>query len=173
MAKMIKHKNTPVQESLFEEDYLLRTLGPIARIPDIALTELVANAWDAGACKIEILIPDQYNEEIFITDDGSGMTEDQFIKRWMTLGYDRLKHQGLMAEFPPKRSEWRRPAYGRNGVGRHGLLCFADSYMVETHRLGICNRFVVQMLASGKKNRFRWDRKHRTWNRPLVLEAVY
>ena len=38
--------------SLFEEDLLLRTLGPIAYRPDIALTELVANAWDAGAAAV-------------------------------------------------------------------------------------------------------------------------
>lgn len=35
--------------SLFEENYLIRTLGHIAYDPEIALTELVANAWDAGA----------------------------------------------------------------------------------------------------------------------------
>ena len=34
--------------SLFEEDYLLRTLGRIAHDPDVALTELVANAWDTA-----------------------------------------------------------------------------------------------------------------------------
>jgi Histidine kinase-, DNA gyrase B-, and HSP90-like ATPase len=148
-----------LQESLFEEDYLLRTLGPIARIPDIALTELVANAWDSGASKVEIHIPEQSGEEIFVSDDGSGMTADQFIKRWMTLGYNRVKHQGLSAEFPPGRSEWWRPAYGRNGVGRHGLLCFADSYLVETHRDGFCNHFSIETTSG--KNPFIM-RSHRT-----------
>ncbi|MGF6455306.1 hypothetical protein [Pseudomonas frederiksbergensis] len=28
--------------SLFEEDYLLRELGPVAHVPQVALTELVA-----------------------------------------------------------------------------------------------------------------------------------
>lgn len=54
----------------------------------------------------------------------------------MRLGYDRIKHQGVQVEFPPDRSSWRRKAYGRNGVGRHGLLCFADQYLVETWREG-------------------------------------
>ena len=39
--------------SLFEEDYLIRTLGRIAHDPEIALTELVANAWDAGALTVD------------------------------------------------------------------------------------------------------------------------
>ena len=52
----------------------------------------------------------------------------------MKLGYNRLKHQSALVEFPPERQGWRRKAYGRNGVGRHGLLCFADQYSVETWR---------------------------------------
>ena len=35
--------------SIFEDDYLVRTLGRIAHDPEVALTELVANSWDAGA----------------------------------------------------------------------------------------------------------------------------
>lgn len=41
------------QGSLFEEDYLYRTLGSLVRASDIALTELVANAWDAGAREVK------------------------------------------------------------------------------------------------------------------------
>ncbi|UUZ47511.1 hypothetical protein LP420_30360 [Massilia sp. B-10] len=33
--------------SLFEDDYLVRNLGRIAQDPEVALTELVANAWDS------------------------------------------------------------------------------------------------------------------------------
>ena len=42
------NNNQFVQGSLFEEDYLIRTLGALVHYPEIALTELVANAWDAG-----------------------------------------------------------------------------------------------------------------------------
>lgn len=34
--------DTPIQPSLFEEDYLLRELGQVAHVPQVALTELVA-----------------------------------------------------------------------------------------------------------------------------------
>ncbi|VTY37557.1 Histidine kinase-, DNA gyrase B-, and HSP90-like ATPase [Xylophilus ampelinus] len=69
-----------------------------------------------------------------VEDDGHGMNAGQFKGRWMKLGYNRLKHQSALVEFPPERQGWRRKAYGRNGVGRHGLLCFADQYSVETWR---------------------------------------
>ena len=140
---MGKTKSETFQGSLFEEDYLLRTLGSISNSPDVALTELVANAWDAGAAKVEIFIPESMDAELIVRDDGCGMTKEQFEKRWMTLGYNRIKHQGESADFPPDRATWRRYAYGRNGMGRHGLLCFASKYHVETKRDGIGSRFVV------------------------------
>ncbi|RZI57328.1 MAG: ATP-binding protein [Rubrivivax sp.] len=120
----------------FEEDYLLRTIGPIAEDAGMALTELVANAWDAGASLVDLTIPSAVGGTLIVEDDGHGMTADQFRERWMMLGYDRLKRQGVEVEFPALRKGWRRFAYGRSGMGRHGLLCFADRYSVETWRDG-------------------------------------
>lgn len=122
--------------SLFEENYLVRTLGGIAQDSEIALTELVANAWDAGASLVDLTIPPTRELVLTVEDDGHGMTAAQFKGRWMKLAYDRIKHQGAIVEFPPERKAWRRQAYGHNGVGRHGLLCFADQYSVETWRDG-------------------------------------
>src|ERR1019366_5075653 len=146
------NKNVPanIQGSLFEEDYLLRTLGMLAHSPDTALTELVANAWDAGAALVEIVIPDGNGQLMSVKDDGSGMTPEQFRQRWMTLGYDRVKHQGPSADFPSDRIDWSRRAFGRNGVGRHGLLCFADEYQVETVRDGQGGEFLVR-TSEGKE----------------------
>ena len=110
-------KPNPDQGCLYEEEYLRRTLGAIANVPDIALTELVANAWDAGARRVKIAVPENVEEYLTIEDDGTGMSESAFRQKWMTLGYDRIKHQGGWAEFPPELSHLKRPAYGRNGVG--------------------------------------------------------
>lgn len=54
-----------------------------------------------------------------------------------------------MAEFPPDRKEWRRQAYGRNGIGRHGLFCFGDEYMVESWRDGKGAHYIIR-AASGQ-----------------------
>lgn len=132
-----------LQASLFEEDYLLRELGSVAHVPHVALTELVANAWDAGASRVNLQIPEKIGDNLTVQDDGHGMSTEQFAKRWMTLRYNRLKHQGDDVEFPSGRSGRQRKAYGRNGVGRHGLLCFSDEYSVETWRDGILSQFVV------------------------------
>jgi len=129
--------------SLFEEDYLLRELGPVAHVPQVALTELVANAWDAGASSVDLILPTEPGGTLTVVDDGHGMTAQQFSKRWMTLRYDRLKHQSSKVEFPKGKNGKSRKAYGRNGVGRHGLLCFGDQYQVETWRDGKLSTFIV------------------------------
>jgi len=133
----------PLHTSLFEEDYLLRELGPVAHVPQVALTELVANAWDAGATKVDLFLPEETGGTLTVVDNGHGMTPEHFLKRWMTLRYDRLKHQGSRVEFPQHQQHRPRKAYGRNGVGRHGLLCFSDEYQVDTWRDGVLSTFVV------------------------------
>lgn len=133
----------PLQNSLFEDDYLLRELGQVAHVPQVALTELVANAWDAGASRVDLVLPTEIGGILTVTDDGHGMTPEQFKKRWMTLRYTREKYQGFNVEFPTGRTARPRKAYGRNGIGRHGLLCFADEYEVKTWRDGILATFVV------------------------------
>ncbi|MEW9625825.1 ATP-binding protein [Rhodanobacter geophilus] len=136
-------RGNAANEALFEEDYVLRTLGKIGYDGETALTELVANAWDAGASRVSIVIPEDAGSSLTVEDDGHGMTADNFRARWMKLGYNRIKNQGSGVEFPPERAGQHRVPFGRNGVGRHGLLCFANQYEVETWRGGDAISLVI------------------------------
>ncbi|MFZ2782303.1 MAG: ATP-binding protein [Rectinemataceae bacterium] len=131
-----------IQGSLFEEDYLIRTLGSLAHHSDIALTELVANAWDAGASEVRITIPEKSGDRLIVEDNGTGLIPRNFSSRWMKLGYNRIKHQGKKVEFPPG-IVGNRLAYGRNGIGRHGLLCFASEYVVTTICAGTMSTYQI------------------------------
>lgn len=134
----------------FEEDYIFRNNRQITSVPDIALTELVANSWDAGAQNVEIILPAGEGEtRISISDDGCGMSRDEFLSRWMTLNYNREKHQGKFVSFPEgsNSTNTKRIAYGRNGVGRHGMLCFSNNYTVETWKNGHGNRYDISISA--------------------------
>ena len=44
----------PIEHSVFEEGFLVNSIGQIAHRPEVAIAELVANAWDAGASRVEI-----------------------------------------------------------------------------------------------------------------------
>lgn len=128
---------------LFEDDYITRSLGPIVNQSDVALTELVANAWDAGASHVRIFIPEDNHQMLYIEDDGIGMTEEEFQNHWMKLRYNRLKCQGKNVIFP-EGVTGKRTAFGRNGVGRHGLFCFADEYKAITEKNGKKLTFAVK-----------------------------
>lgn len=133
--------------SLFEDDFLYRSIGSnIVNQPDVALTELVANAWDAGATDVNIIIPDHKGDYIQIEDNGTGMTKEEFEHRWMKLSYNREKSQGRRVEFP-KGINGSRYAYGKNGVGRHGLLCFNQEYYLTTKKDGKCFECKVTTLV--------------------------
>jgi len=133
----------------FEEGFIQKHAGKIMYLPDFALVELVANAWDAGAQVVKINIPDKLGEIISIEDNGTGMTQTEFEKIWPVLSYNRVKHQGKEVIFP-EIIESKRLAYGRNGKGRHSMFCFADNYKVETWRNGDCCTFSVK-IAFGTK----------------------
>ncbi|GHU61452.1 hypothetical protein AGMMS49983_01190 [Clostridia bacterium] len=116
----------------FEQNFFERTYPSVINDISVAFSEIVANAWDAGATKINISLPENWGDEIVIQDNGSGMTENEFNNRWMVIAYNRVAHQGEYIEYPTERGKIRRLAYGRNGVGRHAMLCFDDSYTIET-----------------------------------------
>ena len=164
-------KNQDIQGLLFEEDYLIRTLGNLANQPDIALTELIANAWDAGATEVEIFIPSNLGESLTIKDNGVGLSKEEFKSRWMKLGYNRLKNQGKNVVFP-KGINLTRYAYGRNGIGRHGLLCFNHEYKVITNKSGKKSTFCIS-TKNAKEPFFITDEKFETsTNVGTYLEVV-
>lgn len=133
----------------FEDNYMFRNNRQIMKSPDVALTELIANAWDAGALNVDIKIPEtEENLLISVTDDGTGMTKAEFEERWMTLNYNRTIHQGTDVVFPEEAGiTSKRRAYGKNGVGRHGMLCFSDKYSVETWKEGKSYKCIIEITS--------------------------
>ena len=77
------------------------------------------------------------------------MDEQEFQNHWMKLRYNRLKNQGRNVVFPDG-VEGKRTAFGRNGVGRHGLFCFADDYRVTTEKNG--KKITFSVKANVEKN---------------------
>lgn len=123
--------------------------GHIITDPRIAVVELVANSYDAGASKVDIVWPEQSGRRFSVTDDGTGMTSDQFNHRWRTLAYSRPQEQGVLVEYPPGVSGPKRLAFGQNGKGRYSPFCFSDEYQVDTWRDGTCVRVGVSLTEGG------------------------
>lgn len=134
-----------IRKSTFEKDFIERTYSSIVSDVTIAFSELVANSWDAGASTVYITLPSEAEGTVVIEDNGSGMTDNEFQERWMVIAYNRVAHQGQYIEYASSQGKARRLAYGRNGVGRHAMLCFDDQYKIETWRDGLCNRYWISV----------------------------
>lgn len=130
---------SPTFNKRFFRDYV----GNMINNPEIAIVELVANCWDAGALKVYIEWPD--NEGYFsIKDNGVGMSKKEFIDIWREVSYNRVASMQTDDVIFPNSQKIKRKAYGRNGKGRHSLFCFSDKYKVETWKQGSFSIFEVK-----------------------------
>lgn len=134
------------QGVLFDDRFLDRYAGAIISDPAVAIVELVANAWDAYATHVDIVWPKRTKGIPFsISDNGKGMTPEQFRRRWKTLDYNRLADEGSKSTPPADlKGATARSAYGRNGKGRHAAFKFSDPYRVRTWRDGIETTYEVR-----------------------------
>jgi hypothetical protein len=104
---------------------LTRLLGETYRSSEVALKELVDNAWDADARNVVIALPDPLSSEsIVVQDDGAGMTALELRGEYLNIASDK---RSRILELYLVRV---RPHAKRGGAGsrrrRHGDL-LADS----------------------------------------------
>jgi Histidine kinase-, DNA gyrase B-, and HSP90-like ATPase len=92
-----------------------------------ALTELVANAWDAEAAEVNIDI-DPAAETIIIQDDGHGMSPDEVQSRFLNVGYSRRGPKGTIA----KSASGKRVVMGRKGIGKLSMFALADKLNISS-----------------------------------------
>ncbi len=142
---------------LYDERFLESYAGSIVTDPATAIVELVANCWDAYATQVDITWPDSTIQKQFkITDNGHGMTRDEFRHIWRTIAYNRLSSGGMFTNPPAGVSGQPRTVYGKNGKGRFASFCFANEYQITS-------------IKDGQKFTFR---VYRTQSDPLVIEEV-
>src|SRR5689334_5290878 len=106
------------------ESRLLRELGErLVREAEIAIVELVKNAYDADATFCEV----QYREgrTISIRDDGVGMTLDQFQNGWMRIGTSSKTKS-------PRTKVFSRRITGEKGIGRFAVRFLGRYLHLET-----------------------------------------
>jgi hypothetical protein len=90
------------------------------------LAEVVANAWDADAENVDIVV-DLTAKRAIVTDDGHGMTAAEVNLKYLTIGYQRRAAAG--GAFSPLHN---RPVMGRKGIGKLSLFSIADTIEVHT-----------------------------------------
>jgi len=95
-------------------------LGQGYRSSELALKELIDNAWDADAENVFVTLPALLTRDaIVIQDDGTGMTEQEVSEHYLTIANSRFSRKGTHT---PK----GRAIKGRKGIGKFAGLLAAD-----------------------------------------------
>ena len=119
--------------------------------------ELVANAWDANATRVEITIPEEpiseATTEITIRDNGIGMSDEDVRNKYLIIGRDRRTDEGTDVTFvTPGRN--RRKIMGRKGIGKFSAFGIAQEITVESEKNGDVSHFLMnynELLAERQK----------------------
>lgn len=120
----------------FELDIDLNVLNHLglnlySNVPAV-LAELIANAWDADATRVDITIkrspnsPDQ--NSIVITDDGCGMDDADLRGKYLKVGYQR--REGSSGD----QTSAGRPVMGRKGIGKLSIFSIAENAKIFTRK---------------------------------------
>ncbi|WP_276260627.1 sensor histidine kinase [Haloglomus litoreum] len=105
---------TREQARFSSDSQLLSELGErLIASTQVALTELIKNAYDADATKCNIWLENE-NETLVVKDDGHGMTEREFSENWMTIATSNRSRN-------PESRRYGREVTGSKGVGRFAV----------------------------------------------------
>jgi hypothetical protein len=96
-----------------------------------ALTELVANAWDADATRVDLSV-DAATHRITIEDDGHGMSAADINGKFLNVGYSRRRE----SKNKEKSESGKRRVMGRKGIGKLSMFALAKDIEVATQTTG-------------------------------------
>lgn len=130
----------------FQVDSRLATLlSQEYRSTERALKELVDNAWDADADQVSIQLPKPLSgEPIVIHDDGTGMTEEELRRHYLTIAIDRRSARG------ERTAGKNRQVKGRKGIGKFAGFMAASAMTLETNTRGRLCRIALRLDDIGK-----------------------
>ncbi|AMR77870.1 ATP-binding protein [Cupriavidus nantongensis] len=105
-----------------------------------ALKELVDNAWDADAEQVTILLPKPLSgDPLVIQDDGTGMTEEELRRHYLSIASDRRSRRG------ERTAGKNRLVKGRKGIGKFAGLMAAAVMTLETRARGRLCRITLRL----------------------------
>lgn len=107
---------------------LLSELGEkLVETPHIALVELVKNAYDADATRVEVRIrfTDISGPDIQVIDNGSGMSFSDVENYWMRIATTHKREKNLSPLYG-------RPRTGSKGIGRFACRRLGTNLQLET-----------------------------------------
>ncbi|MBB3999090.1 ATP-binding protein [Aureimonas pseudogalii] len=117
---------------------LARLLGEGYRSSELALRELVDNAWDADAPNVWVTLPEALSgDPVVVRDDGVGMTSAALRNEYLKIAGDRRLRAGAVT---PGR---KRRVKGRKGIGKFAGLLLAGEMRIDTVSGGVRSSVLI------------------------------
>ncbi|WP_294297452.1 ATP-binding protein [uncultured Chryseobacterium sp.] len=114
---------------------------------ETAVSELVKNAYDADATKVNIRFEnsDSIGGTLYIEDNGTGMTRDQLINGFMRISSTAKIHN-------PLSDIYRRKRAGQKGIGRFAVQRLGEKLTITTQTANSNHSLVVVINWSDYSN---------------------
>ena len=143
---------------------------------ETAVSELIKNAYDADAYKVELIFKDAYNVggQLQIIDTGDGMTRDQLINGFMRLSSSDKIHN-------PISKKYKRQKAGKKGIGRFATQRLGSKLTIitqtkeSTNSLKVIidwNKFEIDQDISNINNQIIEIPKEREQGTELIIDNL-
>jgi hypothetical protein len=111
---------------------LAELLGETYRSLEEATKELIDNSYDADSEEVRIVLPEAFKEnpQIIISDNGSGMKENEVRTEYLNIANSRTSRKGSIS------FQKKRKVKGRKGIGKFSGLMIAQIMELETSVAG-------------------------------------
>lgn len=111
------------------------------------VAELIANSQDADATKVNIYLKDEGGKEIFVSDNGHGMSFDDINEKFLRIGRNRRSDEGSQI------SPGGRKVIGKKGLGKLSFFGIAHEIEVRTVKNYKRNSFLMKWgdILSGEE----------------------
>lgn len=111
----------------------------VYRSPAAAIKELVSNAYDADATRVTISTDPPHLRTFTITDDGSGMSVDEFLDVMAHIGGSRKRVSGDVSPI------YKRRLIGRIGIGLLAVAQLGTKFYISSKKKGSKTRFIAEI----------------------------
>ncbi|WNJ98676.1 ATP-binding protein [Thalassospiraceae bacterium LMO-JJ14] len=129
---------------------IARVTDGIYRQPGSALRELISNAWDADANRVDVFTDVPRFSSIRVTDDGAGMSYETLARLLTSIGGSakrtkEARELGVSDKYDTNRTPGGRPFIGKIGIGLFAVSQLARTVKLVTKRSGTNYRLVAEI----------------------------
>ncbi len=134
--KQLKAGGAPVTAPLRTSALVFRRVTDgIYREPWAALRELISNAYDADASRVEVLTDPPWFRQITVRDNGNGFTQEALLHTLQNIGASSKREGEGKALHVTSQSDSSKSPGGRRLIGKLGIGLFAIANLAPRFRI--------------------------------------